>query len=200
MKKDWKGNKTSVFKSLGASNHTKEERQNEDYYATDPIAINLLLAEEPFIGGIWEPCCGEGHMSNRLTVLGHEVISTDLVDRGFGISDIDFLKTTRAPAPNIITNPPYMFAQEFVEHALSLIPIGGKVAMFLKLTFLEGKKRRQFFKKHPPKTVYVSSSRIHCAKNGDFTKMKEQGSAVCYAWFVWEKGRNVSDTILKWIN
>ena len=38
--KDWTGNKNSIFKTLGASNHTEKERQNEDYYATDPEAIN----------------------------------------------------------------------------------------------------------------------------------------------------------------
>ena len=38
----------SVFRILGASNHTGDERQEHDYYATDPKAIELLLeaAEE----------------------------------------------------------------------------------------------------------------------------------------------------------
>ena len=41
--KDWTGNKNSIFKTLGASNHTDKERQNEDYYATDPIAIDTCM-------------------------------------------------------------------------------------------------------------------------------------------------------------
>ena len=45
---------------------------------------------------------------------------------------------------------------------------GTKVAMFLKLTFLESKARRELFERYPPKVVYVSSSRLQCAKNGDF--------------------------------
>ena len=44
--KDWTGNRNSVFKTLGASNHTDNERQNEDYYATDPIASEWLLKLE----------------------------------------------------------------------------------------------------------------------------------------------------------
>jgi hypothetical protein len=64
------------------------------------------------------------------------------------------------------------------------VPEGNKVAMFLKLTFLEGKARRELFKRYPPKTVYVSSSRLECGKNGIFKK----DPAVAYAWFVWQKG------------
>ena len=61
-----------------------------------------------------------------------------------------------------------------------------KVAMFLKLTFLEGQKRRRLFDKYPPKTVAVFSKRIQVAINGD-PEMFAKSSAACYAWFVWEK-------------
>ena len=72
--------------------------------------------------------------------------------------------------------------------------------MFLKIQFLEGKARRELFRSHPPKVVYVSSSRLLCAPNGDFEHAtKSGGSAVAYAWFVWEKGFK-GDTIVKWIN
>jgi hypothetical protein len=98
---------------------------------------------------------------------------------------------------DIITNPPYKYAQQFVERALENVKPGRKVAMFLKLTFLEGKARKQMFLNNPPKTVYVSSSRLLCAKNGDFENTK--GSAVAYAWFVWEKGFK-GDPVIKWIN
>ena len=43
--KDWTGNKNSIYKTLGASNYTDKERENNDYYATDPIAIDVLLNE-----------------------------------------------------------------------------------------------------------------------------------------------------------
>ena len=77
---------------------------------------------------------------------------------------------------------------------------GKNVAMFLKIQFLEGNKRKELFKKYPPKCIYVSSSRILCAKNGDFEGMKKSGgSAVAYAWYEWEKGYT-GDTIIKWVN
>lgn len=72
--------------------------------------------------------------------------------------------------------------------------------MFLKVQFLEGKERKKLFLNYPPKYIYVSSSRILCAKNAEFERMKQGGgSAVAYAWYVWEKGYK-GNTILKWIN
>ena len=69
--------------------------------------------------------------------------------------------------------------------------------MFLRLLFLESQSRRKLFEKQPPKTVYVFSKRVNCAKNGDFVTY--DSSAVAYAWFVWEKGYT-GETVVKWIN
>ena len=200
MSKDWIGNQNSIYKTLGASNHTDKERENNDYYATEPKAIELLCDLETFSPTIWECACGEGHLSKVLIGRGYKVISSDLIDRGYGKGDIDFLKCDKEFDGDIITNPPYKYAKEFVEHALEIVTNGHKVAMFLKVQFLEGKARKELFEKHPPKTIYVSSSRLLCAKNGDFKKMRDGGgSAVAYAWFIWEKGFK-GDTIVRWFN
>ena len=161
--------------------------------------MELLLAEEQFSPVIWECACGEGHLSKVLEQHGFEVISTDLIYRGFGDPEpLDFLKDTLENFEgDIITNPPYKYALEFVEQALNSVQQGRKVAMFLKLTFLEGQKRKEFFLHNPPKTIYVSSSRLMCAMNGNFASISS--SAAAYAWFVWEKGFN-GDPIIKWIN
>ena len=193
--KDWTGNKKTTFTTLGASSHSEHERELNDYYATDPIAIDLLCEVEKFNEFILEPACGQGHLSKRLIENGYQVYSSDLIDRGYGMQ-YDFFETSSWHG-DIITNPPYKFAKEFIEKSLSIIPNGNKVAMFLKLTFLEGKLRKQFFKKYPPKTIYVSSSRIKCALNGCFENIGS--SAVCYAWFVWENGYK-GETTIKWIN
>lgn len=188
--------------TLGASNHTDKERQEDDFYATDPIAIDVLCSVEKFEGKIWENSAGSGCLSERLKELGYEVISTDLVDRGYKDceSGVNFLLESTTKAENIVMNPPYKLAQEFIEHSLELVPEGGKVCAFLKVQFLEGKARKQLFEKYPPRTVYVSSSRILCAKNGDFEGMRASGgSAVAYCWFVWVKGFQ-GVTELKWVN
>lgn len=161
--------------------------------------MELLLEEEKFSSIIWECACGEGHLSKVLKRHGYQVISTDLVDRGYGEEKpMNFLtETFENFEGDIITNPPYKYAIEFVKRAIDSIQTGRKVAMFLKLQFLEGKSRKNFFLENPPKVVYVSSSRLNCAKNGDFEKYKS--SAVAYAWFVWVKGYK-GDPVIKWIN
>lgn len=154
--KDWKGNANSIFKTLASSAHTEEERKAFDYYATDPAAAEMLLELEEFDNNIWEPACGQGHLSIVFEQHGYNVKSTDLIDRGFG-EKMDFLSIHNTFFDgDIVTNPPYR--------------------------------------------IYISSSRINCAKNGNFEGLRDTGgSAVAYAWYVWKKGFT-GDTTLKWFN
>jgi len=194
--KDWVGNARSVVGCLGASNHSSGARQIHDFYATDPIAAEWLLKLEKFNHNIWEPAVGQGHLAKPFMEAGYEVKCTDLIDRGFGQGGIDFLACTEKWSGDIITNPPYKYALEFIEHSLSLVEDGNKVCMFLKVQFLEGKERRKrLFDITPPCRVWVSSSRISCIKNG--TDVADAIQA--YAWYVWEKGYK-GNTILKWFN
>ena len=150
MARDWKGGVASIYKTIGASNHCAEDRADNDYYATEPSATDWLCRIEDFRGPILEPACGEGHMSRVLADHGYDVVSRDLADRGFG-EVADFLSPGNTEWDgDIVTNPPYAFAQEFVEKALAIVPDGRKVAMFLKLTFLEGKRRARLFDNYPP--------------------------------------------------
>lgn len=202
---DWTGNGNSIWKTLGASNHAEPEREPEDYYATSPEAIDKLLTVECPNNRIWECACGGGHLSERLKAKGFTVIGTDKTDRGYKsfTGQCDFLKVTKAPftgSYDILTNPPYKYAKEFVLKALELLESGSKCYMVLKLTFLEGKARyKEIFRVAPPKTVYVFTERVQCAKNGDFEALKTGGgSAVAYAWFVWLKGY-AGQTVIDWI-
>lgn len=192
---DWNGNSRSVFAINGARNFAVEEREEHDFYATDPVAAEKLIELETFAPRIWEPACGQGHLSEVFLKHGYDVLSTDLINRGYGEGGIDFLKIDTPFDGDIITNPPYKYAKEFVEHALDLIPTGRKVAMFLKLTFLEGQKRQELFKRKELKTLYVSSRRLACAKNAEFDKYAI--SAMAYGWYIFEKGYN-GDPVIKW--
>lgn len=197
--KDWNGNKNGVFSTLGASNHSEDERATNDYYATDPRAIDALVGVYDLPNKIWEPACGAGHLVGRLEELGYEVEATDLIDRGCGQGGVDFLSELDAHGCDcILTNPPYKFATEFMLHAMKLLPIGGVCAMFLKTLFLEGKRRREeIYNVMPPRYVFQFSERIVCAPNGEFDKLTKN-SAVSYAWFIFEKGWK-GDTIIRWI-
>ena len=199
MGKDWSGNSNSIYKTLGASSHTEKSREENDYYATDPVAGEWLLKLEKLNNKIWEPSCGEGHLSKVFENAGHDVFSSDLIDRGYGVQ-MDFLEQKKSFNGDIVTNPPYKYAKEFIEKSIELVSEGNKVCMFLKIQFLEGKARKKLFELYPPKMIWVSSSRIMCAKNGDFKEMiAGGGSAVAYGWFIWEKGF-CGDTKIKWFN
>lgn len=172
-------------------------REKNDYYATDPKAIDLLLQYEVFDRNIWECACGEGNLSTALKEYGYNVFSTDLIDRGYPDDIVDFLKTDIKFAGDIITNPPFKHATEFITKALDVIPYGNKVAMFMKLTYLSGKKRyHEIYSKYPPSKVYVFTGKIACSKNNLPEGFK--GGAMDYAWFIWEKGK-IGCTDLRWI-
>lgn len=191
----------NVYNTLGASNHTDKERSKNDFYATPPLAVKKLLELEKFSDTIWEPACGMNHIAYEFLNAGYNVRTSDIVDMiGNGTVIIeDFLKNEVVRDMDIVTNPPYKYATEFVEKAMESITDGHKVAMFLKLQFLEGKKRKALFEKYPPKTIYVASSRFGCSETGEFDETGNTGSAIAYCWYIWEKGYK-GDTILKWFN
>ena len=189
------GNHKTVFATLGATNHSEGERAENDYYATDPVAATLLIQEEN-LSCVWECACGDGALAEVFDSIRVLNRATDLIDRGYGKGGIDFSQEHGTYDGDIVTNPPYKHAEDFIRKAYELIPDGRKVCMFLKLTFLESKARKKLFKEIPLKTLYVSSSRIKCYKNNN---RSYGSSAIAYGWYVWEKGYT-GEPIIKWIN
>lgn len=204
--KDWIGNKASTYKQLGARNNALTDRETNDFYATDPKALELFLKQLDkdnlkLHKTIWECACGAGHLSKTLESKGYEVISTDLIYRGYGKGGIDFLKVVPDDMYkdiDILTNPPYKFAQEFVNKALEILSPTHYCIMILKIQFLEGQTRKKLFEKYPPQYVYVHSTRQLCVINGEFEKYRGKSPALCYAWFVWKKGYT-GETVVRWI-
>lgn len=167
-------------------------RAKHDFYPTPTYCTEDLLARETFYGTIWEPACGDGAISKVLMSRGFDVISTDLIYRGYGEGGKDFFEQEMV-VDSIITNPPYSLGQKFVEHALECTT--HKVAMFLKLVFLEGQRRQAMFLSSPLARVWVYSRRVTQHRNGiqgNYTGM------MAFAWFVWEHGYE-GDPVIKWI-
>ncbi|WP_144509863.1 hypothetical protein [Bacillus sp. FJAT-22090] len=177
-----------------AGNKNTGQREANDFYATPSHAVLSLLEKESFTGNVWECACGDGAISKVLKENGFEVYSTDKIDRGYGEGTLDFISDHNIKAENIITNPPYNQALEFVEKGLE--SSSGKVALLLKLNFLEGQKRKVFFEKYPPKNVYVFSKRLTFYEPDSDKKGKS--GVLAFAWFVWEKGNTDKPTI-DWI-
>jgi len=172
---------------------TSEGRPDGDYYPTPSDAVQALLDREKFTGSIWENSCGDGSICHVLTAdVYTDVLATDLVYRGYGEGDHDFL-TSELTADNVVMNPPFSLAQEFIEKSLAVTT--GKVAMLGKLQFLESGRRKIMFESTPLKTVYVFSKRVTMTRDGK--KMKNSGM-IAFAWFVWEHGYEGKPTI-EWI-
>lgn len=167
-----------------------ELREKDDFYPTPPSGTQALLAVEKFEGRIWEPACGDGAISKVLEAAGYEVISTDLVDRGYGEARIDFLMERRLLAPNIVTNPPFKLAEPFLARCLDLG--ASKVALLCRLAWLEGAARREMFESTPFARVWVFSRRLHMTRAGAATG---KGGLIAFAWFIWEQGHSAAPTI-----
>ena len=194
---------------------TKRERIVDDYYATPPEATNALLDNFGLNGcnSIYEPACGEGHISKEIKKWFEkiksscQIFSSDIVDRGYGYGNMDFLKMPEcnnwlfrgaSKVDCILTNPPFKLAKEFIEKALRLS--NKYVIMFAKIQLLEGIGRKELFEKYPPKYIYVFRNRINPLRNGSPVdeKGKPWASTMCFAWFIWEIGFKGEPTI-RWL-
>ena len=181
----------------------KNERDINDFYPTPKCAIDPLLEKEEFQSVIWEPACGDGAISKVLKNNGYKVFSGDLIDRGYGEYFADFLKIpidffeaegSFNFAYDIITNPPFKLAQEFIEKALSFRNCN-RVAIFARLGFLESKKRKVLFENTPLQKVYVFSWRVPMWRRGE---VRSGGKNMPFAWYIWCKGYE-GDPTLHWI-
>jgi hypothetical protein len=124
---------------------------------------------------------------------GERVSSSDLYERGYGETGIDFLTAERKVA-NIVTNPPYNSAEGFV--AAGLRQARKRFALLLRLAFLEGANRANtIFSLTPPSRVWVFSERITFYPTG--VERKGTGTTA-YAWFVWETAAP-SRTEIRWL-
>ena len=172
----------------------RANREKDDYYPTPPEATRALLAVEKFDGPIWEPACGDGAISRELEAAGYSVISSDLVDRGYGEVRIDFLMEYKPRAPNIVTNPPFKMVAPFIRQSVGMTT--GKVAMLLRLACLEGQERGEIFRSTPLARVWVHSGRVQFKRPG--WEDTGAGGMLPFAWFVWEHG-HLGKPTLGWL-
>lgn len=178
---------TELSRLIGANQGT---RKSKDFYPTPTIATEYILSQVKFDGQVWEPSCGGGAISDILLKYGYDVKSTDLHDYGYGTPGVDFLKTLD-PCDNIMTNPPFNIATKYAVHALNLAR--RKVVLLNKLSFLEGKERKQqLFSRKNLQEVHIFSYRL------GFDNKDGKGGMLSFAWFVFDKEYQ-GDPIIKWI-
>jgi hypothetical protein len=154
-------------------------------YNTPDWVTQALLDNEKFEGNCWEPACGNGAISSVLEKNNLYTVSSD-IQGNYGFRH-DFLNSKYDwpgySIDNIITNPPFSLAQDFIEEAL--IEAESKVAMLLRLAFLESSIRKEFFERTPLKKVLVSSKRITMYPTNYGGEMKN-GGTMAMGWFIWD--------------
>lgn len=198
-------NSNTLMATIGASNNSEHKRAEHDLYTTSQkdfvrflkaLQRDGVTIEKPVL----EPCAGLGHLVEVMERLGWSVVAQDVVDRtewenckkvNTPLRVIDFMEMTQIDwwqtgCKTILTNPPYSLGQNIVEHSLKLLESGQNLILLFRIQWLESQKRYELFKKSPPKYVYIYTARCSCSFNG--VEDKKEASAVCFAWFIWEKG------------
>ena len=123
---------------------------------------------------------------------GYSVVSTDLVPRGFGQGGVDFLMEHRAPADvqTIVTNPPFKLADQFVRHALRLVPT---VIVLLRWAYAEGANRSDIIDGHLSR-VWLGRERLPFMHRDGYEGPKNSNSGAPFAWFVFEQQKRIPDS------
>ena len=172
----------------------RKVKSNIEFYQTPPWATLALLEKEKFEGSILEPCCGAGAISRLLKT--YYLVSSDIRtdDDVFGYKDKDIFAYNPNTFDNIITNPPYFIARQVAEKSLQIAK--NKIALLLRLSFLESRKRYEFFKSTPLQTVYVFCKRVTMHPEG--TERPKNSGTAAYAWYVWNK-RYSGKPMIDWI-
>lgn len=173
---------------MSAHEHqTSYKRVDSDFYVEPAWAVEALFGAERFVGSVYDPAVGTGTVVDVARKRGFTSFGTDIHDRR-GMLDfrkLDFLNDAvcSESSDNVICNPPYADAENFVRMALSVAR--HKVAFLLRLPFLESARRATLFDETPLARVLVFANRVPIAP-GNGAKLPSGGSKTAYAWFIWD--------------
>lgn len=181
-----------------------EDRVKSDFYPTPPLATFILHKYVDLPRVIVEPCAGRGNISIELLRHGYDVRSYDLNEYKDYLCSVtvgqDVLSLEKPiDAQALVTNPPYhkdlprLIAEKGVaEYDLT--------ALFVRLTFLEGKKRKKLFTEHPPSDIIFLSDRIRFDTGlvEPIEKKDQLGGMIAYCWIIFRKDHN-GPTNLRWV-
>lgn len=192
-----------------------------DYFPTPPFATRALcewleerLGRSLSTMSAWEPACGEGHMVRPLREYFRTVRASDVhpyvtID-GQAFELVDFANQLMPPmgaADFIITNPPFMLAEQFIAASMARSRVG--FALFVRSAFLEGQERYDtLWTVNPPTHILQFTERVVLLKDrliqsGKVDPFAEKpgtkaSTATSYVWLVWLH-HSEPDTFFEWL-
>jgi hypothetical protein len=163
-------------------------RHPDDWYVEAEWCSRRLFDVEPFEGDIIDPACGFGRIVAAGVEAGHAITGSDVVRRSpHCTSVVDFLSSPFPRVSNVVANPPFRLADEFVEMALARAT--RKVAMLLPANWDHSEKRGRWIEATPLYRVYMLTPRPSMPP-GPVIEAGEApgGGTKDFSWFVWLKG------------
>jgi hypothetical protein len=183
-----------LFRATGKKSKVDIPREVRDFYPTPPEPTLALLASPEGerlrdFPCVWEPANGDGAMTRLLLAAGHKVVASDISD------GCDFFDVAEAPAPAIVTNPPYQEINwrdgkgRWVTHANAL---GVEyMALLLSWNWPGAAGHSVTWEEWQPARVYLMRWKI------DFTG---QGAPpMLNGWFVWDR-KHEGETVLRMLD
>lgn len=182
------------------------KRHSLDFYTEPAFTVELLLDAEDIPGPVLDPACGSGTIVKVCQTRGIEAHGSDIAERPFGQSGVDFLLMDSLPdlggraIASIVCNPPYVLAEQFARRALGLAT--AKVALLLQSKFPYSQRRYNFFAEHPPSRIYFLSTRPSMPPGDDLIAgtVEAKGGKLDYCWLTWDqRRRHDAPTIARWL-
>lgn len=187
-----------------SSTNRGAERREHDFYATPEWCTRALFEHLPMLQErpVLDPCAGDGAILKVAQTYGVATHGIELRDVPMpegattwwaGRDALEVAPSTPraqywAGPLNLVTNPPYSLAQEFIEAWRERVRFS---AWLLRLNFLGSQKRAAWFRQRPPARVLILPRRP--SFTGGATDSCE------YAWMVWDSTHYGQPTSLEWL-
>ena len=164
------------------------DRHPEDWYIEPSWTSERLFAVESFLGEVCDPACGSGRILASAEKASYQIRGFDLVQRSSYCTRVEnFLNFSAYRLDNIVSNPPFGIAQQFVQHALAMAD--RKVAMLLPTKWVQGDKRSRWLETTPLRRVLFLAPRPSMPPGPVIEAgISPGGGKEDFAWFIWHIG------------
>ena len=164
-------------------------RADADWYVTDPDYPSALIngwaqRDRQPPGPLWDGACGDGALIEVFRDAGYVTIASDLHDRGYGQSGVDFLTTTTPAGPSVVMNPPWKddLPERFARHAIDVLRVR-ECWLLCEVTWLGAIKRFDWFRSAPLAHIWIVGSRQPMWPNGERPRDKRDRRKIPCCWF-----------------